>query len=142
MNYLNSFFIAFCVSSIFIGAVFILCPTGQMSKPVKFVFSLVFTLVIISAALKIDFKPIFNINNTETHSNTESLEKNNAIYVYSTCLKAAKIDFKEISVLTTKTKDGRILISKVLIFSKAEKQKILNALAEVAQNIEVEIIDE
>lgn len=142
MNYLSSFFIAFCVSSIFIGAVFILCPTGQMSKSVRFVFSLVFTLIIISSALKINFNFDFTPDTNGIGSNAEAIEKSSAVYVYSECLKQNKIDFSEISVLTTKTDDGRIVISKVLIFSKEEKNKILSALSVIAQNLEVEVINE
>lgn len=142
MNYLSSFFISFCVSSVFIGAVFILCPTGQMSKPVRFVFSLVFTLIIISSALKIDFDLNFTLDTAEIESKASAVEESSAVYVYSECLKANEIDFSEISVLTTKTDDGRIVISKVLIFSKEEKNKILSALSVIAQNLEVEVINE
>ncbi len=142
MNYLSSFFISFCVSAIFIGAVFILCPGGQMSKPVRFVFSLVFTLVIVSAALKINFDFDYTPPNDKKQEITQTIDVSSAIYVYSNCLKAQKIDFSEISISTTKTDDGSIVISKVLIFSKEEKQKIINALSEIAQNIEVEVVNE
>ncbi len=142
MTRLSDFFITFCVSAVFIGALLIICPNGQMAKSVKYVLSLAFTLLIISSALKIDFD--FNLKpDTEAiNSHTEALDIKSAEYVYSHCLKAANIEFSKISVLTNKTEDERIVISKVLIFSKEDKNKILSALSVVAQNFEVEIINE
>ena len=142
MTRLSDFFITFCVSAIFIGALLIICPSGQISKSVKYILSLVFTLLIISSALKIDFDLNLTPNNNEISSHTEALDTQSAEYVYGRCLKAANIEFSKISVLTNKTDDDSIVISKVLIFSKEDKNKILSALSLVAQNFEVEIINE
>ena len=142
MTRLSDFFITFCVSAVFIGALLIICPNGQMSKSVKYILSLVFTLLIISSAVKIDFNLDFTPNTNVINSHAEVINTHSAVYVYSQCLKAAKIEFSKISVLTNKSDDGSIVISKVLIFSKEDKNKILLALGEVAQNFEVEIINE
>ncbi len=142
MTRLSDFFITFCVSAIFIGALLIICPNGQMSKSIKYILSLVFTLLIISSAVKIDFNLDFTPNTNVINSHAEVINTHSAVYVYSQCLKAAKIEFSKISVLTNKSDDGSIVISKVLIFSKEDKNKILLALGEVAQNFEVEIINE
>lgn len=142
MNHLSDFFITFCVSAVFIGALLIICPNGQISKSVKYILGLTFTLIIISSALKIDFDLNFTPNTDMINSQTNVLEIKSAEYVYGQCLKTAKIEFSKISILTNKTDDGRIVISKVLIFSKEDKNKILLALDEVAQNFEVEIINE
>ena len=142
MTRLSDFFITFCVSAIFIGALLIICPNGQMSKSIKYILSLVFTLLIISSSLKIDFNLDFTPNTNVINSHAEVINTHSAVYVYSQCLKAAKIEFSKISVLTNKSDDGSIVISKVLIFSKEDKNKILLALGEVAQNFEDEIINE
>ncbi len=139
---LNSFFISFCVSAIFIGFVFIICPNGQMKNSVKYILSLVFTLIIISSALKVDFDLDFKPNTSDIQATTQAIDEATACYVYKTCLKASKIEFSKISVLTTKNDDGSIVISKVLIFSKEDKSKILNSIEGITQNLEVEIINE
>ena len=74
MTRLSDFFITFCVSAVFIGALLIICPNGKISKSVKYVLSLAFTLIIISSALKIDFD--FNLKpDTEAiTTHTEALE--------------------------------------------------------------------
>lgn len=142
MTRLSDFFITFCVSAIFIGALLIICPNGQISKSVKYILSLVFTLLIISSALKINFDLNFTPETEAINSYTEALDNKSAEYVYGQCLKAAKIEFSKISVLTNKSESGSIVISKVLIFSKEDKNKILSALSAVAQNFEVEVINE
>ena len=142
MTRLSDFFITFCVSAIFIGALIIICPSGQISKSVKYILSLVFSLLVISSVLKIDFDLNFTPDKNSISSHTEALEVKSAEYVYSHCLKAENIEFSKISVLTNKTDDDRIVISKVLIFSKEDKNKIFLALSAVAQNFEVEIINE
>lgn len=142
MNHLNSFFISFCVSSIFIGFVFIICPNGQMKNSVKYILSLVFTLIIISSALKVDFNLDLKPNTPDIQTTVQAIDEASALYVYKTCLKSAEIDFSKISVFTNKAEDGSIVISKVLIYSKEDKSKILVALQWLTQNTEVEIINE
>ena len=142
MTHLSDFFITFCVSAVFIGALLIICPNGQISKSIRYVLSLVFTLLIISSALKIDFDLNFTPNTDVINSYTEALDVKSAEYVYSQWLKSARIEFSKISILTNKNDNGSIVISKVLIFSKEDKNKILSALSDVAQNFEVEIINE
>ena len=142
MTNLNSFFISFCVSSILIGSFYILCPDGQISKSLKNIFALVFTLIIITSVSGIKFDFDYTPQIPQNDETVNAIDTSAAIYVYSECLKSCEIDYEKISVLTTKNDDGSIVIRKVLIFSKEEKEKILNALSVVAQNIEVEIINE
>ena len=143
MNYLTSFFMSFCVSAIFIGAIFIVCPNGKMSKPVKYILCLVFTVIIISSVSKIN--PDFDLSASQpqnTTSNADKLKIQSAEYVWGECLKAANIKFAKITVCTNKLQDDSIIISKVIIFSNENKENILNALGDLAKTIEVEIINE
>ena len=50
MNFFSSFAVAFCGACVFIGAIYMLCPDGAVSKSVKYVLGLVFLLSVISAA--------------------------------------------------------------------------------------------
>ncbi len=143
MNYLTSFFMSFCVSAIFIGAIFIICPGGKMSKPIKYILCLVFTVIIIASVSKIN--PDFDLPNFENQTsqiNTDKLKIQSAEYVWGACLKSANITFEKITVCTTKSQDDRIIISKVMIFSNESKENILNALGDLAKAVEVEIINE
>ena len=143
MNYLSSFLSAFCAASILIGCLYIICPEGKLSKPIKYVFSLLFVVIIISCSkiplfdTKIDFTtPDIN---TSTY---EDLQISSAKYVYAYTLRSQKINFSEITVCTDKLEDGSIVISKVIIFSDCEKEKIINALGWLLETREVEIINE
>lgn len=143
MNFFSTFVASFCAACVFIGGLFILCPSGAMSRSVKYIFTLVFVLTVISAAAiavgkweyqKFDF--------TTTVPESEELDINTARYVYAAALQKSGIDFSEITVCTDKTTSGGISISKVIICSDCESQRILSALEGLAENIEVEIKNE
>ena len=63
MSNLAVFFSSFCVSAILIGALYIICPGGEISKSVKNIFALVFTLVITSSAVTVN--PVFDFGGDE-----------------------------------------------------------------------------
>lgn len=143
MNMLSQFLTSFCAASIFIGALYMICPDGAMSKSVKYVLSLAFLLTVI-AAVGITVKHTdfdFNITQYEV-TDTELLDTAAAEYAYTYALNAADINFSKITVCTDKTADGSIVISKVIIYSDCEKSRILSVLGEATNNFEVEIINE
>lgn len=143
MSYFSSLLTAICAACILIGALYMLCPDGTMKKSVSYILGLVFLLSVISAAgitvRKGDID--MSLPKTSQVDNTASLTVS-AEYVYSSALKAAGIDFEEITVCTNKSENGSISISKVLIRSDCEKHRILEALGEAAKNFEVEVTNE
>lgn len=143
MNFLSSVLITFCAACVFIGALYMLCPDGVMSKPVKYILGLCFLITVISAAGITVKTPVIDFSLPETVTeDTESLEIASAEYVYSYLLTAANIDFSQITVCTDKSDDGSIIINKVIIRSDCQREKIIEALGEAAKNHEVEIINE
>ena len=143
MNYLNSFLMSFCVSAIFIGAVFLICPSGKMSKPVKYILTLVFTVVIITSVTNKNLNFDFSGFETPTvDTDGEELKIQSAEYVLGEVLRQNGVNFSKITVCTTKAEDSSIVISKVIIFSQERDEKILDALSEIVKNYEVEIINE
>ena len=141
---MTQFFISFSTGCILIGALYILCPEGNVAKPIKHIFSLVFLLIIISAAnlpLKnIDFTmPTISPTDNENYN---EMQISSAEYVFSEALKSQNINFSEISIFTDKTDDDSIVITKVVIVSNDAREKILNALGGLSENREVEIINE
>jgi hypothetical protein len=142
MNYITSFLTAFCVSSVFIGCLHIICPEGNISKPVKYLFSLLFIVIILSSAkiftgTKIDL----NIPTVNMESQDE-LQISSAKYIFSYVLNSNGINFSEITVCTDKSDDSGIVISKVIIHTDCQKEKVLTALGELSKNREVEIIND
>lgn len=140
---MTQFFVSFSTGCILLGALYIICPEGNMSKPIKHIFSLIFLVIIISAANipfnKIDFSMPATAIETDAYLNMQTYS---AKYVYETALKTQNVNFSEISIFTDKTADGSIVITKVVITSNDEKQKILNAISGIGQNREVEIVNE
>lgn len=140
---MTQFFTAFCTGCILLGLLYIICPEGNISKPIKYTFSLVFLCIVISAA-NIPFQNISLDNLIPADSQTESYEMqiSAAEYVFSYSLKSQNINFSDISIFTDKSEDGSIVISKVVIVSSHQKDEIIKALGELAQNREVEIVNE
>lgn len=143
MSYLNSFLMSFCVSAIFIGAVFLICPGGKMSKPVKYILTLVFTVVIITSVSNKNFDLDFSDFKVPTvDADGEELKIQSAEYVLGEVLRQNGVNFSKITVCTTKAEDDSIVISKVIVFSQESQDKILDALSEIVKNYEVEIKNE
>lgn len=143
MNIFSSFTAAFCSASVFIGALYMLCPDGVISKSLKYILGLVFILSVISAAAiavgKWDFKmPEINTDYEDSYT----LQTSAAEYVYAYALTDAGIDFSKITVCTDKSENGSISINKVIICTDCEKSRVLAVLGEAAENIEVEIIND
>lgn len=143
MSGLTTFLTSLCAACVFIGAVHLICPDGNLGKPVKYVLSLVFLVTVISAAglLKGGFNTDISFEASAAASD-EELKAAAARYVYGEALRSCEINFSEITVCTDKNEDGSIVISKVIIYSDADKERIRVALGSAAENIEVEIINE
>ena len=143
MSGLTSFLTSLCAACVFIGAVHLICPDGNLGKPVKYVLSLVFLVTVISAAglLKGGINTDISFEASAAVSD-EALKAASARYVYGQALRASEINFTEITVCTDKTEDGSIVISKVIIYSDCDKERIRAALGGSAENTEVEIVNE
>ena len=143
MNVFSSFAAAFCSAIVFIGSLYMLCPEGAVSKSLKYILGLVFLLSVISAAAiavgKWDFKmPELELD----YGETVSLQVSAAEYVYEYALSENDIDFSKITVCTDNLENGSISISKVIIYTDCEESRVLAALSEVAENTEVEIVND
>ena len=143
MNYFISILTAICASSVFIGALYMLCPDGAMSKTVTYVFGLCFILCIVSSSgitvKNIDFD---FVQSSYTYADSSDSLIASAKYAYSFALEKSGIEFSEITVCTTKNNSGSISISKVEIVSQENAEKIRAALGQVAELNEVQVINE
>ena len=143
MNWLKSVISAFCASSVFLGALFMLCPKGNISPSVKYLLSLVFLVSVISAAgigaKNVDLS--FGAFSSQQIL-ADDIDNLNIKLAFEDVLRKNKISFKEIIVFTDKLDDGGISINKVIIRSDCEKEKIIAALGEELKMIEVEVINE
>ncbi len=143
MSWLKSLITAVCTAGICFGALFIISPTGKTERSVKYVLSLCFLVVIIAVAgveLKMsDFEINFN---TDTVIDLKPSNEATAKYVFSSALKNAGIDFKEISVFTDNLENGGISCTKVKIVTDCDRQRVVAALGGEKEGFEVEVINE
>ncbi len=143
MTWLPSVLTAVCASCVLIGALQLLCPAGSMAKPVKTVVGLAFLLSVLTAAVpairQVEIPSVFPQAQT---AEPEELYQASAVYVYERALRAAGIDFTKITVCTDKSEDGSIHISKIVIVSDEQKQRIEAALEGAANEAEVVVTHE
>ena len=143
MSYISSFLVSICASCIFLGAMQILCPTGQMNKSVKFILGLVFLVMIISSAGIIPKNIELNIPlQSQGVAINPEMDIKSAEYVFATALSLNNIEFSKITVCTDKTQNDSIVINKVIIETKQNAQAVLNALGDAAKNFNVEVVNE
>ena len=143
MNALNSFITAVCAACVIIGAAYLICPDGSMQKPVKYVLSLVFIAVIISAVPIARVKFDLNFNAYEYSEKTEDeLLISGAEYVYGSVLKKAGVNFNKITVCTHKTESGGISIIKIAVSTNEPEYKVKEALNAAGVNYEVTVQNE
>lgn len=141
MQIITSFITGFCVSCVLLGVLYMLCPTGNISGSVKYVFCLCFVCCIVTTATtlpKIDFSYFEKQNNTEILS-----EENAAFYskeVFSEALRQEKINFEKIDVYTNKLEDGSIVINRVEVHSSEDASKIMRIID--SEDYEVVVINE
>ncbi len=142
MSGLSSFITAFCVCLVLLGFLYILCPGGSMSKPIKYVFCLCFICCMLSstALLKnVDFSEV-SFDNSEHQIITEEMSANTARQVFASALTKSGIDFEKITVHTNKMNDGSISIIKVIIYTSASPDAVKAVFDNV--DFEVEVINE
>ena len=143
MNGFLEFVTVFCSGAMLFGGVFILKPSGNTVKAVKYVFALVFLCIVISALFKIKISDDFiNTNNTYKSVDTDVLREDIIKQTFEQTLKSQNINFNQITVCTNKTENGSITISKVIVFSGDSAEKIIAALGGNNAEYEIEVIYE
>lgn len=140
MSGIYEFITVFCSFSLLFGGIYILKPNGKTEKTVKYVFSLIFICVILTAILGIktdDFT--LKKNNTDYEISTEALANQTARLTFAKALESLDIKFSKITVCTNKNTDGSISISKVTVYSNEPKEKITEALKNSNSQYEIEV---
>lgn len=124
MSGFSSFILAFCTMCVVMGGIYILCPTGSMSRSVKFALSLSFVCCLISGIINLD---IPEIGDFSLQSNTYKNEEMSAAatrLIFEDALTRGGINFSKIEVCTDKLADGSISITEVVVYSPDPPQKI------------------
>lgn len=141
MNGFKNFVTCFSSGCIIFGFLYMLCPKGNMSKSVKYIFSLCFICCIVTAGIGISNA---DFDFFETVPDTEILTEQTAAFtaqsVFEETLIWQDIVFKKITVDVNKTADGSIIISKVTVFTNETQEKIASVIG--SDSYEVVVINE
>lgn len=141
MQEINSFIISFCTSCILLGFLYMLCPSGNMSAVVKYIFCLCFVCCVITIVIQIKPPDFSMFNETK---NTEILTEQNtsvtAQMIFGEALKKQDISFRKIMVDTNKIDDGSIIISRITVYTNESLQRVTEVLG--CESYEVIVINE
>lgn len=134
--------LGFCAAAIFIGAVSLLAPAKNMSKPTKYVISLVFIVTTVSlfSVIGSTKTPVFS-KTTNTIQGEEILSYQTE-YLCGALLKDNGIPYQKISVNTNIEQDGSIYISVITVYSNAEPSRIEGIIKEAFETERVEVIND
>lgn len=143
MNSIYEFITVFCSICLLFGGIYILKPSGNTGKTVRYIFSLIFVCVILTAIFKIknlDFS--LNTNSTNYEISHDSLTESAIVETFKEALRSSNINFSKITVCTNKNDDGSISISKVTVISDEQLEKIREALGSTRAEYEIEVFYE
>lgn len=141
MSSITSFIISFCGSCILLGFLYMLCPSGSMSRSVKYVFCLCFICCIVGTVTNISSPDFDEFNKSKSDMIiTEQSAETTAQMVFGEALKSANINFRKIEVDTNKLGDGSIVIIRVTVYTDQTAQKILDAIG--SESYEVVVVNE
>lgn len=141
MKYVAQIVMGLSSAAIFIGAMFMLSPTGNTSKSVRYVFTLVFLCVSVSLFLRIGKVNIdFDFSDKSVNYNTaQKLTESQAERICEAALKDNNISFDKISVSTDINENDGIFISNIKVISNHDAAAIKNIINQVVQTKEVTV---
>ncbi len=141
MGQLGSFIVSFCTGCILLGFLYMLCPSGNMSAIVKYIFCLCLVCCTVGASVALsDVKPSqfggFSDAPIVNQQSTAAVAQS----IFCEALTKQGINFTKVVVCTNKLDDNSIVISRVTIFSNEDKEKIYAVIG--SDDYEVEVINE
>lgn len=140
MSGFSSFVLAFCTVCITVGALQIICPSGSLSKSVKFALSLAFICCLLSGVAGIKFPDIQTYLNSPKAVANDDMSQSAIRLVFEDALSRGGINFSKVTVCTDKLDDGSISIIEVVVYSPDSPQKIEEVIG--GGEYEVRVIDE
>ena len=108
------------VSAVIIGSVYIICPNGQMSRPVKYIAGLIILLCIVTPFMSASF----DIDKTETSMDfslsAEPMLIKQTEYIAEAVLTEHNIEFDKIEVSMDISDDGSISIYRIYLYGVSD----------------------
>lgn len=140
MSGVSSFIASFCIISLTIGALYMLCPKGTMEKGLRHIFVLIIlcaTLTLIKGIGNVDFNPL----KEGYEYDQQQISVLGARLTFEEALRNSHINFTKITVCTDKATDGSIIINEVIVYSTEDSEKIKATIGN-QEEYEVTVINE
>ena len=141
MKSISQIVMGISASAIFIGALFILSPSGNTNKSVRYVFALAFLCSCVAmfsgvSGFKFDLTPK---NKTPDYTTAANLTEHQAEYICAAALRDKNISFDKISVSTDIDEKTGIFISNIEVYSSVDEELIKKIINETVETKEVTV---
>ena len=141
MKNISQIVLGLSAAAIFIGAMFILSPSGSTNKSVRYVFALTFLCTCIGlfagvSGVKFDFT---TQNKAPDYTTAKKLTEHQAEYICAAALSDKNISFDKILVSTDIDESSGIFISNIEVYSAANDQLIKKIINETVLTKEVTV---
>lgn len=141
MGDFSSFMVSFSSSCLLLGFLYMLCPSGNMKSPVRYVFVVCLLCCILSCVTDISKVDIGAFGESyQSEIVTEQSAAVTAKSIFEQALKDAGINYAKITVNTNKLTDGSITISRVTVYTATGYDEIKSIIG--SDDYEVIVINE
>lgn len=129
-----------CASAVILGAVYVICPNGKMSGPVKYVMGLIMMLCVLSPFFTSSFSFSRTAEEADLKISAEGMMTAQTEYVVSELLEDNGISVDKIKVYMDISKNGSISIYRIKLYgvssdtAKALLEKSMNGCEVILEN--------
>lgn len=141
INELKNMALGFCAAAVFLGALSFFAPSGNMKKPVKYAFSLVF-LLFCTGLFSVFGKFSGKIPETPAVQADTGISESYAEYLCEAVMKDAGLSYKKITVKTNINENGGIYISEIRIITAEPKAAVEKAVKSQLETEKLEVVNE
>lgn len=145
MNEFKAVILGICIASVSLGAMYMLKPSGNMEKTVRFGFAVIFLTLTLSL-----FISLFGGGNklmpasapSPDYSATERITKISARQIVAEVLAEKGLKFKEIEIFTNIDESGGISIKRITVKTDENAERVIGSINAVINSGGVEVINE
>lgn len=130
------------IASVIIGSVYIICPSGTMSRQMKYIIGIIMLLATVSPFLgaRIDIDAVTSPQSYT--SDASAMLSAQAEFIAGSLLEDAAVEYERIEVNTDISDGGDISISSVYVYGTSDSAQAYKLISENLGVQEVEIIND
>ena len=145
MNEFKAVILGICIASVSLGAMYMLRPSGNTEKTVRFGFAVIFLTLTLSLFISFftggtKILPTYAVS--PDLSAAEKITKISAKQIVAEVLRDKGLEFKEIEIFTNIEESGGISIKRITVETDENAERVIDSINAVIKSGGVEVINE